>query len=60
LVWVTYGFYRLILVGLGNLQFLQVNTVFREVVDNKDHENILSLALPALPQHDNGTVLTPR
>jgi hypothetical protein len=36
------------------------NTVFREVVDNDDHENILLLALPALPQHGNGAVLAPR
>ncbi len=36
------------------------NTVFREVVDNEDYENILLLALPALPQHSNGAVLMPR
>jgi hypothetical protein len=36
------------------------NTVFREVVDDEDHENILSLALHALPQHGDGAVSTPR
>jgi hypothetical protein len=29
------------------------NIVFREVINDDDHENILSLALPALPQHCN-------
>ncbi len=36
------------------------NTVFREVINNEDHENILLLALHALSQHGNGAVLTPR
>jgi hypothetical protein len=36
------------------------NTVFGEVVNNEDHENILLLASPALPQHGDGTVSMPR
>jgi hypothetical protein len=34
--------------------------LFREVINDEDHENILSLALSALPQHGNGAVLTPK
>jgi hypothetical protein len=40
--------------------FLQKFTIFSEVFDDEDHENILSLASHALPQHGNGAVLTPR
>jgi hypothetical protein len=39
---------------------LTKNTVFSKVVNNEDHENILLLALSALPQHGNGAVSTPR
>jgi hypothetical protein len=35
-------------------------TLFSKVVDNEDYEKILLLALPALPQHGHGTVLTLR
>ncbi len=42
------------------MAILTKNTVFREVVNDEVHENILSLALHALPQHGNGAVLTPR
>ncbi len=34
--------------------------LFREVVNDEDHENILLLALHALPQQGDGAVLMPR
>jgi hypothetical protein len=48
------------LVFLVALAVLTKRTVFREVINDDDHENILLLALPTLPQHSNGAVLMPR
>jgi hypothetical protein len=49
-----------ILIFLVALAVLTKNTVFREIINNDHHKNILLLALPVLPQHGNGAVLMPK